>query len=513
MEKEPVADGTSTYARDPDGDLVGLGTPGGAWAPLTDTHGDVVAAFTTNGAGLTDQKVFDPFGVPTTAGSANVRVGFQGSWTDPTTAKVSAQARWYTPSIGRFISRDSVDLPLSGSAGVNRYLYANANPLAANDLSGHLQGTVVGCAVGAPVGPEGCAAGAAVGTIIEVGIAAGYVFYSLFHDEPRPAPRPAPQPTSAPSDGLLDYYWFPDIAIDPDIFPAPDGGPVAGGTGRGPSQTRTQTRTSIRTQSTPPLKRDTRIPPLPAPRVKPVPPAGTVVSPAPNIEWPDGWSPDGAPYVPEDCVPGTCADSLPSGDGAAGQGTDGGCGLAEGSLPLATTCRPDEPDPDPAAAGGAGRPPGDGNPPAPSGHPDDDDPSRHTEDANGRVETFYRAMSKGEYAALRSSGGLSPRGESFVTQDLEYVQQLAARHPDLYEIFVRFDMQVGTRDALLAAGARDPLSKQLVDAGLDDLPLIGKGMKNVVHVKGELNAITYGLRSGSASIFNSRILGLSTIEP
>ncbi len=222
-------------------------------------------------------------------------------------------------------------------------------------------------------------AGAALGAV-----AVGSLFL-LAGDSPqsRPAPRSSPQPSSAPTDGLLNYYWFPDIAIDPDILPAPDGGPVAGGapssggTGRGPSQTRTQTRTSIRTQSKPLLKRDTRVPPLPAPLVKPVPPAGTVVSPVPNIEWPDGWSPDGAPYVLQDCVPGTCADSFPSGDGASGQGTDGGCGLAEGSLPLATTCRPDEPVPVPAA-GGEGRPPRDRDLPASPGYPDDNKRSDYT---------------------------------------------------------------------------------------------------------------------------------------
>ncbi|WP_322780734.1 hypothetical protein [Frankia sp. Cas4] len=119
VEKEPVGDGTSTYARDPDGDLIGLGTPGGNWVPLADPHGDVVAAFTTNGAGLTDQKAFDSFGVPTTAGSANVRVGFQGSWTDPTTAKVSAEARWYTPGTGGFVSRDSAGLPLTSGVSAD----------------------------------------------------------------------------------------------------------------------------------------------------------------------------------------------------------------------------------------------------------------------------------------------------------------------------------------------------------------------------------------------------------
>ncbi len=104
----------STYARDPFGVLIGLGTSAGAWAPLTDGHGDVVAGFPVNGLGLSDQKVFDPFGVPTTAGSANVRLGFQGSWTDPATAKVSAQARWYTPSTGGFVSRTVLICRLPG---------------------------------------------------------------------------------------------------------------------------------------------------------------------------------------------------------------------------------------------------------------------------------------------------------------------------------------------------------------------------------------------------------------
>jgi hypothetical protein len=115
-------------------------------------------------------------------------------------------------------------------------------------------------------------------------------------------------------------------------------------------------------------------------------------------------------------------------------------------------------------------------------------------------------MSKAEFAALKVSGGLAPRGESFVTQHLDYVEQLAARHPDLYEKIVRFEMQPGTRDALIAGGARSP-GNALVNAGLGHLPLIGKGMNDVVHVKGELDAINFGLRSGSADIFNTRILG------
>ncbi len=105
-----------------------------------------------------------------------------------------------------------------------------------------------------------------------------------------------------------------------------------------------------------------------------------------------------------------------------------------------------------------------------------------------------------------------PRGESFVTQELRYVQQLAARHPDLYERIVRFEMAPGTRQTLMDAGARSP-GRALEEAGLGHLPLIQKGMSNVVHVKGELGAINYGLRSGSVDIFNSRILRFFTINP
>lgn len=122
-------------------------------------------------------------------------------------------------------------------------------------------------------------------------------------------------------------------------------------------------------------------------------------------------------------------------------------------------------------------------------------------------------MSNAEYEGLSGSGGLSPRGESFVTQDLGHVEQLAARHPGSYERIVQFDMQPGTRQALIGNGARDRvLSSTLDEAGLGDLPIIGKGDRNVVHVKGEGGAINFGLRPGSADTFNCRILGFCTIS-
>jgi RHS repeat-associated protein len=128
-------------------------------------------------------------------------------------------------------------------------------------------------------------------------------------------------------------------------------------------------------------------------------------------------------------------------------------------------------------------------------------------------ETFYRAMSNAEWDNLNATGGLYPRnGETFVTQNLPYVQQLAARHPDLYERFVEFDMQPGTRQALVDNGATSG-GRAVTEAGLDDLPRIQKGQPDVVHVKAEGDAVNYGLRRGSVGIFNDRIIDYRTFTP
>ena len=50
-------------------------------------------------------------------------------------------------------------------------------------------------------------------------------------------------------------------------------------------------------------------------------------------------------------------------------------------------------------------------------------------------EMFYRAMSFAEHDGVLASRRISLRGESFVTQDIAYSRQLAARHPERYETF------------------------------------------------------------------------------
>nr|WP_307874806.1 RHS repeat-associated core domain-containing protein [Frankia nepalensis] len=136
LEKEPGVDGTSAYVRGPAGELLGTSTAGGAWATLENQHGDVVAALTIDGTALTDDRSYDPFGVPLDAGDPNLRVGYQGSWTDPDTGLVNALARWYDPATGTFLSRDTAALSWTGTAADNRHTYGGANPVRYSDPTG-----------------------------------------------------------------------------------------------------------------------------------------------------------------------------------------------------------------------------------------------------------------------------------------------------------------------------------------------------------------------------------------
>ncbi|MBL7497741.1 RHS repeat-associated core domain-containing protein, partial [Frankia sp. CNm7] len=95
-----------------------------------------MAAFTIDGTALTDDRAYDPFGAPVVAGDPNLRIGYQGSWTDPDTGLVNAQARWYNPATATFLSRDTADLPWTGAPADNRYTYAAANPVTYTDPTG-----------------------------------------------------------------------------------------------------------------------------------------------------------------------------------------------------------------------------------------------------------------------------------------------------------------------------------------------------------------------------------------
>ncbi|MFC8620517.1 LamG-like jellyroll fold domain-containing protein [Micromonospora purpureochromogenes] len=132
---------------------------------------------------------------------------------------------------------------------------------------------------------------------------------------------------------------------------------------------------------------------------------------------------------------------------------------------------------------------------------------------NDGCEVFYRGMGEKEYKKLGPNGEITPRGENFVTQARDYVVGLrdrfrrrGGRNAEIYTRLVRYEMQPGTTDALIAAGrgSGDNMAAIRENFGID-LEEIGDS-QNFVHVKQEREGLNFGLRSGSADVFNSRII-------
>ncbi len=104
---------------------------------LLNPHGDTVARVNSDTAAIAGTTTYDPFGAATTSGGAATRIGWQGSISEPASGLVHADARWYDPSSGRFLSQDTQPAATSSAASANLYAYGNANPTTYADPSGH----------------------------------------------------------------------------------------------------------------------------------------------------------------------------------------------------------------------------------------------------------------------------------------------------------------------------------------------------------------------------------------
>lgn len=80
---------------------------------------------------------FDPFGNMLEQGGAGQSIfGYTGEQRDPT-GLVYLRARYYQPSVGRFLSADTIVPEPLRSVGWNRYAYTGNNPVRYTDPSGH----------------------------------------------------------------------------------------------------------------------------------------------------------------------------------------------------------------------------------------------------------------------------------------------------------------------------------------------------------------------------------------
>lgn len=131
------------------------------------THGDLTA--TTNNDGVLTSIGYDPYGNPTRAGPANP-FGYQGDYTDPTTAEVWMGARTYDPATATFTNRDTWAGTPNVPVTANRYSYANANPVNLVDPDGHAAATPEQLAHFA-AGSEGATQTAGLALLTAVGLA------------------------------------------------------------------------------------------------------------------------------------------------------------------------------------------------------------------------------------------------------------------------------------------------------------------------------------------------------
>jgi RHS repeat-associated protein len=96
-----------------------------------------VRALTSAGGVVTDTYQTDEFGAPTqTTGSSGQPFGYTGEQRDGATGLVYLRARMYDPSGGRFVQRDPWPGALIQPSSLQRYAYAENNPVNFIDPSG-----------------------------------------------------------------------------------------------------------------------------------------------------------------------------------------------------------------------------------------------------------------------------------------------------------------------------------------------------------------------------------------
>ncbi len=118
---------------------------------VTYLHGDHLGSVsaTTNASGvLTSMQHYDPWGQVLAGNVTQTTRNFTGQYLDAT-GLLYDTARYYDPTLGRFISADSIAPGFGNPQNRNRYSYALNNPLKYTDPTGHcVEGfdeTLAGC--------------------------------------------------------------------------------------------------------------------------------------------------------------------------------------------------------------------------------------------------------------------------------------------------------------------------------------------------------------------------------
>ena len=105
---------------------------------IQNAHGDVVNLTNADGE-VTKKYTYDAFGVEKNIDDSDTNAfRYCGEYYDKETATVYLRARYYNPTTGRFISRDSFAGRRSDPLSLNLYTYCRNNPIRFIDPSGHI---------------------------------------------------------------------------------------------------------------------------------------------------------------------------------------------------------------------------------------------------------------------------------------------------------------------------------------------------------------------------------------
>ena len=171
--QQTKSSGTTSFIRDPDGNLISMRDSAGAsYYYTTDALGSVIL-LTDSAQAKAATYAYDSWGQATSTTGAQAATNpwtYAGGYNDTTSNRIKFGARYYNPARGRFTQPDP-----SGQE-TNRYAYVNCNPINAIDPSGtSFLGDVVGGAVAAFLGATldgtispilGGAAGGCAGAVV-----------------------------------------------------------------------------------------------------------------------------------------------------------------------------------------------------------------------------------------------------------------------------------------------------------------------------------------------------------
>jgi RHS repeat-associated protein len=108
---------------------------------------------------VTYAHAYDPYGVvTTTSGSSYTPFGYTSEYTD-VNGVMYLRSRYYAPSIGRFLNRDTWTGIYINPITLNKWAYAHDNPVMLTDPSGQDPITLILILIGIILGTSGCRAG------------------------------------------------------------------------------------------------------------------------------------------------------------------------------------------------------------------------------------------------------------------------------------------------------------------------------------------------------------------